>query len=129
MELLISRQAIGLLLALTLGVLTGFLYDILRPFRRRAGSVGIVLLDMLFSFAAGICAFLYAMGAPSGRLGLWELFLTFAGFVLYMHTISDMVYKFLDSLVSAGWKAMGCFCLKIKKFARSAKNYFHIVRK
>lgn len=129
MELAISRQVLGLLLALGLGVLTGLLYDFIRPFRRRAGSGLTALLDLMFSLAAGVAAFIYAMGAGSGRLGLWELFMTLMGFVLYMHTFSDIVYRGWDFLLGGIWKLLCSFCIKLKKFANSAKNYFHIVRK
>ena len=129
MELMISRQALGLLLALALGVLTGLLYDLVRPFRRRGGAVLAVLMDLLFSLAAGICAFIYAMGASSGRLGLWDLFMTLMGFMLYMHFFSDRVYKLLDFFVGSACGITGCFFSKIKKFVNSAKFNFHIVRK
>ena len=121
MELMISRQALGLLLALALGVLTGLLYDLVRPFRRRGGAVLAVLMDLLFSLAAGTCAFIYAMGASSGRLGLWELFMTLMGFMLYMHFFSDRVYKLLDFFCRQRMWNNRVFFLKNKKIRQFGK--------
>ena len=129
MELYISRQALALSVALGMGVGFGLFYDLLRPIRRRGGRLRAALLDCLFSLCAAFAAFVYAMAAPSGRLGLWELSMTLLGFILYMYTLSDRVFAFVDLLYSRLCTITGYFCAKLKKFVNSAKFNFHIVRK
>lgn len=129
MEIYVSRQALALALALLMGVLIGLLYDLLRPVRRRGGKFCAAVLDCLFSLCSAFAAFLYAMTAPSGRLGLWELFMTLLGFTLYMYTLSDSVFHLLDGLLSRVCDLTGYIYTKIKKFVNSPKFNFHIVRK
>ena len=122
-------QAVRLLLASGLGLGMGLVYDLLRPFRRRTGAVSGALADLLFCLLSGAAAFVYAMGSPDGRLGLWELTCTLLAFLLYLHTISDPVYRFFDGLWNVICRLMGS-CKKImEKSALSAKNFFQNVRK
>lgn len=129
MELYISRQALGLALAGLLGLLAGLSYDVLRPFRRRAGRLSAALLDCLFSFGTASAAFFYAMGAESGRLGVWELAMTLLGFMLYMHLFSDAVYAFTERVLSTLLTLRRIGKNKIIFFAEMTKKYFHNVRK
>ncbi len=77
-----SAAALGQ--ALLLGLALGLLYDLLRPLRHRAGRAA-PLLDLLFSLLAGASSFLFAMRAPGGRMGLWELAAALLGFLLWEH--------------------------------------------
>ena len=79
-------SAAALVQALLLGLALGLLYDLLRPLRHHAGRAA-PLLDLLFSLLAGAAAFLFAMRAPDGRMGLWELAAALAGFSLWEHLL------------------------------------------
>ncbi len=76
--------AAALAQALLLGLALVLLYDLLRPLRRRAGRAA-PLLDVLFAVLSGLAVFLFAMRAPSGRLGQWELSAALGGFLLGEH--------------------------------------------
>ena len=99
MDVELGLQARALLLALLMGAGLGVLYDALRPLRRRTGRVAGGLLDALFCAAAGAAAFVYAMGADNGRLGLWELSAALIGFLIYMHTLSAAVLGVFTALL------------------------------
>ncbi len=96
------EQLVGLLLALGLGLLTGLLYDLLRPPRRRTGPAAAAALDLLFCLLSGVGAFLFAMGAGSGRLGLWELTAMLLGFLLYLHSISPLLLPRFTAAAAGG---------------------------
>lgn len=96
--------------ALLLGVGLGLLYDLLRPVRHRAGGAA-PLLDLLFAVLAGFAAFLFAMRAQSGRMGLWELTAALAGFLLWEHFLR----RFKQGLPAFFAK------IRAKKAASSAK--------
>lgn len=113
MELELGLQIRALLLAVGLGVLLGLLYDALRPLRRKTGSFCAAALDILFCVAAGAAVFVYAMGADSGRLGLWELSATLLGFLLYMYTVSSFFFGIFSALLVF-------FC----RFVNRCKNIF-----
>lgn len=72
--------------ALLLGFGLALLYDLLRPLRHRAGGAA-HLLDLSFSVLAGAAVFLFAMRAPTGRIGLWELAAALTGFLLWEHVL------------------------------------------
>ena len=91
----LRTQALRLVLALLLGLGEGLLYDLLRPPRRRLGRCA-ALPDLLFSLCAGLLAFLFAMGAGSGRLGLWELTSILLGFLLYLYAFSPLLLPLLE---------------------------------
>ena len=91
MEIELMDQLRALLLSVALGALTGLLYDLLRPPRRRTGRAAGALLDLLFCLLAGIGAFLYGMSAGNGRLGLWDLTGVLTGFLLYLHILSPLL--------------------------------------
>ena len=92
----LSRQALTLLMALGLGQGLGLLYDLLRPPRRRGGTLCGAILDGLFALCAGAAAFVFAMGAGNGRLGLWELACILLGFLLYLHAMSPLILPLLE---------------------------------
>ena len=125
----LQQQALGLLGALLLGLALGLAYDLLRPPRRAAGPLAAALLDVLFCLTAALAAFLYAMRASDGRLGLWELTASFSGFLLYLHRLSPL---FLP-LLQRGWQLLFRIigsCKKISvKCQISAKKNFQKVRK
>ena len=99
MESSILSQAAALAEALFTGALFAFFYDLLRPVRSGAGRFGSVLMDGLFCLVSGFAAFLYAMGAGEGRLGICELFLMLIGFLLYLLLIGDGVSRFLSGIL------------------------------
>lgn len=123
----LHRQALALLLALGLGVLLGLAYDLLRPPRRRSGQLLGAALDLVFCAAAGFAAFLYAMSAGNGRLGLWELAAMLLGFLLYLSLPS----RWLLPLFSRGWELFfrGLDAAKktLKILRNLAKKCFQIV--
>ena len=92
-----GRQLLQLLGALLLGMALGPAYDLLRPPRRRSGRLAAALLDLLFALLAGAAAFLYAMGAGNGRLGVWELTASTLGFLMYFHLLSPLFYPLFSA--------------------------------
>ncbi len=96
METSVSLQAAAMGLAALIGAGLGLAYDLLRPLRRRAGRTAAILLDLLFSVGSGVAAFMYAMGAGEGRLGVCQLGAMTAGFLLYIYIAGDTVCKKLD---------------------------------
>ena len=128
METSLSRQALALLMALGLGLGLGLLYDLLRPPRRRSGRLLAGLLDGFFALAAGTAVFVFAMGAGSGRLGLWELTAALLGFLLYLHALSPLLLPLLE-LPYRVMEHIIRLCKKVgKKLAISAKKFFPNVR-
>ncbi len=128
METSLSVQTTGLGLALLLGVGLGLAYDLLRPPRRRLGPIPAVLLDLLFSFCAGTAAFLYAVQAPAGQLGLWELAAALLGFLFYLHALSPVVLPALELPYRVMEKIMRSCKKVLKKLKISAKKIFPNVR-
>ena len=122
MEIELMDQLRALLLSVALGALTGLLYDLLRPPRRRTGRTAGTLLDILFCLLAGIGAFLYGMSAGNGRLGLWELTGILAGFLLYMHTLSPLLLPRFTVALDICGRLMGNCKKGIKKTGLSTKN-------
>lgn len=129
MEQAVGLQALRLALAFVLGVALGITYDLVRPLRRRSGRVGAAVLDLLFSFASGAAAFSFAMGAGSGRMGVWELAAAFVGFSGYMHTLSDVVFTVTDGFFRTVLRACVSIVKIIKKFAQTTKFLFQKARK
>ena len=116
-------------LAFVMGIVLGLLYDFLRPFRRRAGKRGRAAMDVSYGCIAAGAAFLYAMAAPGGRIGIWELWMILAGFLSYLHTVSDRVYQGTDALCRVLLSGIGEMKKRLKKIQDTAKFYFHIVQK
>lgn len=123
MEVEIRKQAAALIFALLLGAADGLLYDVLRPVRYRTGTAGGIVFDTVFCCAAAFGAFVYAMGAGGGRLGVMETGVIGAGFIGYIHILSPIVYPILAILaekIVKGADLLKKFLKKIVKFA----NFF-----
>ena len=122
-------QAKALGFALLLGLVLGFVYDMVRPVRRRSGTWGERILDVLYAVFSGSAVFLYVLAAPGGRLGVWELGFALAGFLLYTHILSDRVYYVTDRffvLVIGLIRRIKNF---IKKILIMTKMYFQNMQK
>lgn len=128
MEIYVSKQALALAVAAILGFGLGFVYDVLRPFRRRSKLVFAAVLDVFYGLFSGFSVFIYTMGAPNGRLGLWELAMTLLGFLLYIYTLSDMVYSITDEVFVFFEKIFCSLRGKIKKFPKLTKFFFQNVQ-
>ena len=123
------RELRQLLLALAMGFVLGFGYDVLRPPRRRFGRGVAALLDLLFALLATAAVFLYAMSAGEGRLGLWELCASLLGFLLYLYILSPLILPFLTAVLESLCSIIE-WCKKIcVKLQISAKKNFQKVRK
>ena len=124
MELDIRLQALRLLLALCLGAAGGLLYDLLRPPRWKLGRAASLLLDLLYCLIMGACAFAFALSAPNGRLGQWELSAALVGFLTYLYLLSPLCLP----IFAETEKVISKFCViakeKIKKGAKDAKKFF-----
>ena len=118
MEIELTKQALALGAAFVLGLLLGLVYDILRPLRRRASKAAAACIDVFYGLSAGWGVFLYAMAAPGGRLGIWELSLTLLGFLVYTWTLSDMVYRLTDGVYSLIMRLV----LSIEKILKKFRN-------
>lgn len=128
METSLQAQLLGLGLALALGTGLGLLYDLLRPPRRRSGGMLAAALDLLYALAAGAAVFLHAMGAPSGRMGLWELSAALLGFLFYLHALSPALLPVLELPYRVMGNMMRLFKKIEKNFVKSAKKFFQNVR-
>lgn len=129
MEINVLSQGMALVFALALGFVLGFVYDLVRPARRRSSTWGEVILDVLFALFAGSAVFIYAIAAPSGRLGVWELMFALCGYLLYTYLLSDRVFALTDRffvLVIGILRHVKNF---IKKFLNMTKMYFQNVQK
>ena len=93
----LCRQLVSLGLGLGLGLALGLLYVLLRPLRRRPGRAG-AAADVLFTAAAALCVFLFAMGAGDGRLGLWQIACIFAGFSLILQAFRPFARRRVGDL-------------------------------
>lgn len=96
MERPVSLQALGLLLALGLGLLLGMMYELLRPLRRHAGPAAAAVIDLVFCLCALCACFFFALAAPEGVLGLWELSASLLGFLAWLHLLGPMVSQILE---------------------------------
>ena len=129
MGLELKDQLLELVKAFLLGAGLGLGYDLLRPPRRRLGRVIGTLLDVFFSVLAAAACFVGAMGAGTGRLGVWELSASLLGFLLYLYALSPMILP----LFSAGYdflRGIMAWCKKISVYCQFfAKKIFQNVRK
>lgn len=128
METELGRQGAALLLGFGLGGLAGLCYDLIRPIRRRCGGLGGAALDGLFCVLAGGGLFLFAMGAGSGRLGLWDLAAALLGFLTYMHALSPPILPIFSTGLDKFCMLMASCKKIIKKTALSAKIIFQKMR-
>ena len=119
-----AAQALALLPAFFLGMGLGLLYDLLRPPRRRGGEKLGALLDLLFALCAGAAAFLNAMGASDGRLGIWELAVSLLGFLFYLHLLSPGLLPLLERTDRVIFGTVRSSKKYVKKIAVSAKKFF-----
>lgn len=104
-----------------MGAGIGFLYDLLRPLRRRSGDF---VWDLLFCLCAAASAFLFAMHSPSGVLGTGELLLCLLGLLTYFHILSPAVFPIfgiLDRVIGVIWINTQ---KSVKKIALTAKKLF-----
>ena len=128
METSLRAQALSLLPALLLGMGLGLLYDLLRPPRSRLSPLPAALLDLLFALCAGAGAFLNAISGSGGRLGIWELSCSLAGFLLYLYALSPMLLPLLE----LPFRVMSNIirsCKNIeKKMGKTAKKFFSILK-
>ncbi len=128
METSLRAQALSLLPALLLGMGLGLLYDLLRPPRRRAGGLSAALLDLFFALSAGAAAFLNALASSGGRLGLWELSCTLAGFLFYLYALSPLLLPLLELPFRVISDTIQLFKNLEKKMGKTAKKIFSILK-
>ena len=123
MEISISSQLTALCIALCLGFLLGILYDLLRPIRRVSGKTGAAIIDVIYSVLSGAALFLFAMGADSGKLGIWELSAAFSGFLIYTYTLSDIFFSAFNALygfLGAVLKKLSDLMMKVSAYLKKA---------
>ena len=128
MEIHIRDQALVLTLSLLMGAGLGILYDMLRPPRRKMKKISAALVDALYCFLAGFAIFCFAMGADKGRLGTWELLAALAGFLVYMHTLSEYFLCFFSKVLDRLCMVVMSMKKIIKKSLNLLKLYFQKLR-
>ena len=128
METSLRAQALSLLPALLLGMGLGLLYDLLRPPRRRVGRLPAALLDLFFALFTGAAAFLNALASSGGRLGLWELTCTLAGFLFYLWALSPLLLPVLELPFRVISDTIRLFKNLEKKMGKTAKKIFSILK-
>ena len=119
------RELRQLAAAWALGLALGFVYDLLRPPRRRFGAALAALLDLIFGLVAALAAFLFAMSAGEGRLGLWEIAASLLGFLLYLYNLSPFFYPIWDRLLDLLCSIMeSCkkFCVNFRNSAKKTSK-------
>lgn len=129
MEINVLSQAKALGYALLLGFVLGLVYDLVRPVRRRSSTWGECILDALFALFSGGAIFIYALAAPSGRLGVWELGFALGGFLLYTYLLSNRIYAVTDRFFVLIISFVRRVKNIIKKFLNMTKMYFQNVQK
>lgn len=128
METSLRAQTLSLLPALLLGMGLGLLYDLLRPPRSRLGPLPAALLDLLFALCAGAAAFLNALASSGGRLGIWELSCSLAGFLFYLDTLSPLLLPLLERLFRIMSDTIRSCKNFGKKMGKTAKKSFSILK-
>lgn len=93
MDPALNLQVLRLLCAAAIGSAGGLLYDLLRFARQGRGRAVEITADLLFCLAMSLSAFLFAMSAPSGRLGQWELAASLFTFLLWQHGIGPWIRR------------------------------------
>ena len=119
----IRSQGLSLLLACALGGGLGLLYDLLRPLRRRSRDW---IWDTLFCLAAAVSGFCFSMHAETGRLGTGELFSLLAGFCIYIHFLSLLLFPKFENFAFICESVARKMRLFIKKVQILGKKLFHI---
>ena len=127
MELDIRIQAIRLLLGFCLGMAGGVLYDLLRPPRWSMGRAAF-LSDLIYCLIMSSTAFLFAMAAPNGRLGLWELAAVLLGFLTYLFLLSPLCLPFFSRTYRLFSKPYQITKENLKKGAKNAKKIFQKIK-
>jgi len=129
MEINVLSQAKALGYALVLGFVLGLVYDLVRPVRRRSSTWGECILDVLFALFSGSAVFIYALAAPSGRLGVWELMFALCGFLLYTYLLSNRIYAVTDRFFVVIISIVRRVKIIGKNFLNMTKMYFQNVQK
>ncbi len=118
MALSVRTQALSLLLACALGGGLGLFYDLLRPIRRRGGSL---FWDLLFCLTAAVLCFLFAMRAEYAGLGTGELMSSLLGLLLYFRLLSPFFLPIFENIIRilrAFFKKAQDVSKKVRSFAK-----------
>lgn len=99
MELPLHFQAVGLFLGGVFGLGLGLIYDLIRPIRRSAGSLG-WLFDAFYAVCAGLALFLLSMCMPLGRPGVWEIMAAVLGFGAWLRFLSPLLLPLFTAAFS-----------------------------
>ena len=124
MEIQLRVQLMALLVALLMGLGIGLIYDLLRPMRYYFKKAGGILLDALFCMTAGAAIFIFAMGADSGRLGVWELSAALVGFIAYINFLSPPILRLFSRVWQSFVSIFGAIKNFLKKTAKWTKRVF-----
>lgn len=132
MEISISDQLYQVAVALLVGAMFGFFYDLLRAVRRRArlGFIAVVS-DTVFWIVVGFAVFIMSMVVGKGEVRIFMLMCTVAGAVLYFAALSKYTLNVCNAILDGIVYILRLFARpfvfmgkKIKKFLRKAKKYF-----
>ena len=107
-----KEELCRLAMALAMGGGAGIFYDLLRPLRRKLGDRTGALLDIMFCLLSSFAAFLFAMSAESGRLGIWELTAALLGFLLYL-AAAAMELNVIKNILLQGGRFFDVFLFRI----------------
>ena len=131
----VSHQLLVFGQSILLGLCTGLLYDLLRPFRLRLPRLT-GLLDSLYCLLAGIAVFLFLLRGADGQLRGFVVLGALGGTVLFFGVFSELlrpVWTFwADTLAYLAWLLSlpvlwtKNFC---KKIALHGKKLFYFTRK
>ncbi len=104
MSISISLQAIRFLMSCALGLILGFIYDIIRIFRRNfgLGNVLTIISDILYSITVLLLYGLFVLVVCEGDIRAFLFIGASLGMILYFLAVSQAVIKVGDGIIKFG---------------------------
>lgn len=137
MEVSVYTQIIQAVAAISLGIMFGFFYDLLRALRRRLKlSIIAAVADTAFWIVAGTAVFILGMVIGQGEIRIFMILCIVVGAVLYFISLSKLTLTLCDFILECIIKIIGiiiypflCIGKIIKKFAQKIKKCFELISK
>lgn len=100
-SLSLAQQTKGFLLALGMGFLLGFLYDLIRIIRISIshGKVAVVICDIFFCALACLLTFLFCLTVNEGEIRLYLVLGEAAGFLTYYFSLGAVIFSFSEKII------------------------------
>ena len=134
-EIDIEYQMLGLICSLPLGIITAFLYDVLRAFNKcfQPKAVTVFVIDFLYWLVLTVVYFMFFMVFSNGQIRLYVFFGAVAGFIFSRLTLSK-IFVFIFLL---GFRFLKLLSSKLRRFfisfkglvAKKTKNLVKMLKK